>query len=307
MADINQPNNFLDDVAIAYRVNPVVDGSAEESAANKTTAEALYSDSGNSIVAKIITKTGTYLHLKWLRNGKKMGQYKSRNFVQDDVITALEYQKANGALAQSPGATLALTIDDSTILIGGTAQLTAVLTRVDATTTDVTTKATYTNDGTNNISVTQAGVVTGVEGNVKATVTLTASDVFTADETITLGNKVYTIKDTVTTVANTVLKGASAAATLDNLKSAVNGTAGSGTTYGSATVAHTQLDATTNTDTTQLFVAKLGGTTANAYVSTETCTNAAFGAVTLTGGTAKTVVITATYGGVAGTRSTTID
>ena len=65
MADTIQGNNFLDDVALAYRVNPSADGNAEASAAAKTTAETLYSDTTNSVVAKVLINTGTYLKVKF--------------------------------------------------------------------------------------------------------------------------------------------------------------------------------------------------------------------------------------------------
>lgn len=93
-----------------------------------------------------------------------------------------------------------------------------------------------------------------------ATTTLTSNGTLAADgTTVTLGNRTYTLKTALTasTTANEVLLGAAAADTLDNLKAAVNGSAGGGTLYGSLTTAHTQITATTNTDTTQLFVASL--------------------------------------------------
>ena len=100
-----------------------------------------------------------------------------------------------------------------------------------------------------------------------ATVTLTSTGTLAADGvTVTLGNRTYTLKTALTasTTANQVLLGATAADTLDNLKSAVNLTAGAGTTYGSLTTAHTQLTATTNTNTTQVFVASVGASSGRA-------------------------------------------
>lgn len=88
------------------------------------------------------------------------------------------------------------------------------------------------------------------------------------------------------TVNGTVKTGVSAATALDNLKSAVNLTTGNGTTY-KDTAAHTQVTATTNTDTTQLFVAILTGGAGNSIATTETFTAAGnvFGGAVLTGGT----------------------
>lgn len=122
---------------------------------------------------------------------------------------------------------------------------------------------------------------------VKATGTLTSSGVFQNDETVTIGTTVYTFKTALSTgpaVAYEVLIGASAAASLDNLKSAVNATAGVGTTYSTGTLIHPTVTATTNADDSQVFEAQTLGTAGNAIATTETTANNAFGAVTLTGG-----------------------
>ena len=131
------------------------------------------------------------------------------------------------------------------------------------------------NDGSN--GTTSAGV--------KATGVFTSSDVFTDGETATIGNQTYTFVDTLdNSIAFQVLIGASAAATLDNLKSAINASAGSGTTYSSGTTAHTQVTATTNTDTAQTVEAIVVGTASNSIATTTTCVDVAWGAETLEGG-----------------------
>lgn len=103
-------------------------------------------------------------------------------------------------------------------------------------------------------------------------------------DTVTIGGLVYTYQTTLTNVARNVLIGASAAAALDNLKSAVNATAGSGTTYAALTVVHPTIEATTNTDTTQVLAARTKGTVGNALATVEASTHLSFGAATLTGG-----------------------
>lgn len=118
----------------------------------------------------------------------------------------------------------------------------------------------------------------------KATQTLTTTGVFSNGETVTVGNRTYTMVDTLTSVADQVLIGVSAAVSLDNLKSAVNATAGAGTTYSNGTIAHTQVTATTNADTTQVFEAISLGTAGNSIATTGTCANASFGAAVLAGG-----------------------
>lgn len=254
------------------------------------------SDSANGVVARVIHLSGNYVKVKWFKNNKTIGMYKARGHTLAKATGALEYYKAN-KLGLSPIDAITVTIDDNTVAIAGTAQLTVTAADEAEEETDVTTKSVITASPTGKVTIDADGVLTGVEGDVKAQATLTVTDTFSNDETVTIGNKTYTFKTALTPAADEVLIGASAAASLDNLKSAVNGTAGAGTTYGTGTVAHTQVDATTNTDTTQLFVAKLGGTHGNAYASTETATNASFGGATFASGTAAAVTVTATYGG----------
>lgn len=116
----------------------------------------------------------------------------------------------------------------------------------------------------------------GVAKKAHGTVT---SDATNPDSggTIVIGAKTYRFID-VLAQANDVLIGASAAATLDNLKSAVNATAGEGTVYGMGTTANATVEATTNTDTTQLLEARTAGAAGNAIVLTENATH-----ITVTG------------------------
>jgi len=91
--------------------------------------------------------------------------------------------------------------------------------------------------------------------------------------TFVVGATTYTLKSTLTPAANEVKIGADAATTLDNVKSAVNATAGAGTAYGTGTVANATVDATTNTNTTQLFEAKTAGAAGNAILFSENATH----------------------------------
>lgn len=130
----------------------------------------------------------------------------------------------------------------------------------------------------------------------KASNTITASDVFSDGETVTIDGITYTFRTALTNTvgaAYEVLIGASAAASLDNLKSAINDTGTEGTHYGTGTAAHPTVTATTNTDTTQLVVAKNFGTYANGYITVETCDNAAWADTTLGGASATSVGVDA--------------
>lgn len=145
-----------------------------------------------------------------------------------------------------------------------------------------------------------ADAVAAVGTPVKATGTLTSDGTAPTDgDTVVLNGKTYTFQDTLTDVDGNVLIGASAATALDNLKSAVNLSAGAGTTYATSTTAHPTLVATTNTDTTQVFEAITAGGAGNLLTTVEVGTHTSFGAATLTGGSDK-VGLTARYTGVTG-------
>jgi flagellin len=58
--------------------------------------------------------------------------------------------------------------------------------------------------------------------------------------TVTIGTQTYTFTSAVPTAANQVMLGGSITDTLNNLKAAVDGLAGAGTTYGTGTAANTQ-------------------------------------------------------------------
>jgi len=124
----------------------------------------------------------------------------------------------------------------------------------------------------------QGKISSGVRN--KGTLTLAANAV--ADETVTIGSTVYTWKGTVSTTANEVLVGASATASCNNLVAAINGAAGGGSTYGSATVAHTQVTAVRSSDTV-VVTANDGITDAvgTLIATTETMTQGSWGATTL--------------------------
>ncbi len=118
-----------------------------------------------------------------------------------------------------------------------------------------------------------------------ATGTLTSDATAPSDgDTVTIGTTVYTFKTTLTPTAFEVLIGASAAAALDNLKSAINKTAGGGTTYASATTIHPTVTATTNTDTTQVVEAKTAGPAGDSIALDEAGTHTSWGDTFLRGG-----------------------
>jgi hypothetical protein len=135
-------------------------------------------------------------------------------------------------------------------------------------------------DGAGNVIVAEFGSVAGV----KATGTLTFSGVGTAAETITVGTRVYTMVATLTGVADQVLIGASATASAQNFKNAINADAATlGVTHGSTTDHPSVL--ASGAAAAILLTANAAGVAGNSVATTETlATAAAFGAATLTGG-----------------------
>lgn len=111
-----------------------------------------------------------------------------------------------------------------------------------------------------------------------------------AGETATVDARTYTFVDALTetsgaaAIANQVLRGAATTNALDNLKSAINASAGVGTTFSTGTTAHATVAATTKTATTLVVAAKTSGAAGNALAATETLANGAWGAATLAGG-----------------------
>jgi len=129
---------------------------------------------------------------------------------------------------------------------------------------------------------------------VKALQTITSDATAPEDgDTVTIGGVVYTFRTALTTepatIPNEVLIGVSAAVALDNLKLAINAGAGVGTNYSTGTVAHPDVTATTNTNTTQLIEAKVAGVLANEIATTEESDHLAWGDVVMAGGVDGTV------------------
>lgn len=122
-----------------------------------------------------------------------------------------------------------------------------------------------------------------VAAGVAATGTLTGTANFADTETVTIDAKVYTFQTTLTDVDGNVFIGVDLATSLDNLRAAVNLDAGAGSAYAASTTLHPTVSAT-DTATTVVATAKKQGTFGNTIATTETATNASWGAATLAGG-----------------------
>lgn len=93
------------------------------------------------------------------------------------------------------------------------------------------------------------------------------------NETVTIGSRVYTFKDPFVDAANNVYSGASAAAAATNLIAAINGAAGAGTLYGTGTVAHADVTASSGGSGVVTATATVPGDPGNLIAIAETMTN----------------------------------
>jgi hypothetical protein len=135
---------------------------------------------------------------------------------------------------------------------------------------------------------------TAVTG-AKAVSTLTNATSFTAGETITIDGRTYTMVAS-PAQANDIAIGANVAASLDNIKQAINqgdsahptapSNEGRGTNWGYDTTRHHSVIATTNAATTQIIEAREFGTEANSYITSETCATGAWTSTVMAGGVA---------------------
>lgn len=144
--------------------------------------------------------------------------------------------------------------------------------------------------------------------------TITSSGVAVAAETVTIGDVVYTWRAAITAAspANEVKIGAAATNSLDNLKDAINGTAlvgAPGSEYSQKTVRHPKVTAGAKNATT-LVVASTDTNANGSLATTETMTNWAWGAGTLSagtmGGVAQNATATSGVAGLSGDRNVSV-
>lgn len=126
-----------------------------------------------------------------------------------------------------------------------------------------------------------------------ATGTITSTGTNPANnDTVTIGDQVYTFKTTLTGAANEVKIGAAATNTLDNLKAAINKTGTEGTDYGLGTPANPYVTAGTKTATTIQVTAR-DKRWGNSIATTETSAQLSWGSGTLTSGVPAVVAVPA--------------
>lgn len=134
--------------------------------------------------------------------------------------------------------------------------------------------------------------------------------------TITIGSKTYIVvidlSETLgaTAVPYEVLWVTSEAVFLDNLKLAINANGTPGTEYGTGTLAHPDVRATTNANDSQVVEARLTGTGGNSIATTDTLANYAWGGATLASGSGsegRVICNTITFSAVATTGEREID
>jgi len=123
--------------------------------------------------------------------------------------------------------------------------------------------------------------------SVASTITLTVSGSVVNNSTVVIGNTTYKFKTTLSTnptVANEVLIGANAEASIDNLVLAITGGATAGTNYSTGTIKNTEVTAVKATAATMTVTALTAGTTGN-YIYTSASGNyLSFTGIRMTGG-----------------------
>jgi len=138
--------------------------------------------------------------------------------------------------------------------------------------------------------LTEAQASFNLSREAAATAVLNSTGTAPADgATVTINDRTYTWKTALTPTAGQVLIGVSSDTALDNLVAAVNGAAGSGTTYAAGTLKPTGVTAGARAGTgatgTVTFTAAVTGSTGNTFASTETSAQNAFtNGATFTGG-----------------------
>lgn len=141
------------------------------------------------------------------------------------------------------------------------------------------------------------------------TTTLTSTGTAGNTETFTLGTRVYTLLTTLTGAANEILIGAAATNTLDNIKSAINGTGTPGTDYSAATKVNEDFVGGAKNSTT-LVIASRDSNANGSTATTETMANFGFTGGTMSAGTLGSVVsgtsTTSGAAGISGDRNTSV-
>lgn len=115
-----------------------------------------------------------------------------------------------------------------------------------------------------------------------ATGAITFSGIGTADDTVTIGGRVYTLK-AVPAAADQIDIGADAPGTAANLAAAINAAAGAGTLYGTGTTANANVSAVA-VGAVVTLTARQAGALGNQVTTTEAGSGASFAAATLVGG-----------------------
>lgn len=134
---------------------------------------------------------------------------------------------------------------------------------------------------TGTLTLSGAGLVPAAH----ATTTLTSTGTNVTDGgTVTIGSVVYRFKDTPAAIKDVQI-GASASATLDNLKAAINGSGTPGTEYFAGTTAHPLIIAGAKNSTTIKLWSRTYGTANNTLDTTSTETTLSFEDTTFGGGT----------------------
>ena len=143
------------------------------------------------------------------------------------------------------------------------------------------------------VKATDTVTTSGTPASVRATGTVTTSSTGAGNnDTLTVGCVTYTFKTALTGAANEVVRTGTIDVDLTNLASAINASAGSGTTYGTGTVANPLVSAGSVVSHVLTFTAKSYlAANGNAIALSRSAANLAVSGALLTGGTNESVTL----------------
>lgn len=161
-----QISSYTDETPTPADVVNLNTNNLEKTVNEKETLETALSSAANGITARVVSALGTVLKVKWFKDGKVFGSYKTKLYNETRALASLTYLM-NNKLAQS----IALTGTQSGT-VGGTVQYTATLTRTTGQTANISSIATWTTSNPAIATVNSAGLVTRVAAGT-ATITAT--------------------------------------------------------------------------------------------------------------------------------------
>lgn len=165
-----QISSYIDEVPTISDVVNKNTNNLEHTAQERTDEAVFLSDAANNITARVIVWAGTYLKVKWFKDNKVFGSYKSKNYNRSRAQASLAYLK-DKKLGQAAPTSLTLAGTQSGA-VDSTSQFTATTNGG----TVVTNQATWSSSDEEVATVSSTGLVTRVAAGT-ATITATYAGV----------------------------------------------------------------------------------------------------------------------------------